>query len=50
MVGMGIMTSIRMGTRRICIFSSPFSYPIEKVGYFPYPYLVNVGIPYQNDE
>ena len=33
--GDGDMTSMRTGTRQICTSS----YPIKKVGGFPYPYL-----------
>jgi len=37
-------------TGRICTSSYPSSYPIEKVGDFPYPYLVNVEISGQNGD
>jgi len=36
---MGIRVTMETKKRRICTYSSPFSYPIEKNGYYPYLYL-----------
>jgi len=43
------MTSKETWTGWIYIFPSSTEYPIEKVGYFPYPYLINTKISCQNE-
>ena len=43
MAGTGIMAGI-------CTSTYPSPYPTEKVGYSPYPYPVNAGIPRQNGD